>query len=562
MAKAEDKYSDYVFEEEYHGHKCSMNFDINDFHSRKKLKSLDNLDEFLSYYRQSGLEAPEPFPSDRMIPTEIPANKALCQNCEHSSFRALPLSNRVYHLVDRKTEGSTCPLEKGFIKGTAFKLKTVPADKLVCMNPDCYYYLRPIEVTADDYTTPEFHDILYRGSPAIVEVTRAKYKCPFCNGRLPVQLIPNVEIAPRYQLTARLLKEIYNYSISAAGGISLLSNKELAEGYGINRKKLAEYLKGERAELINNYLAAQARKLEEKHQSQFFRYDNPSRYAVSKMTENQCTCFAMFYCKAAVRDIRAESDDAELILKAAFDFRYVQTAEKWLTGHFSEGELPLSEDLLTIFSHYYSATEHFELAHTYFFYIVRFILLYGQMLQKAPDLRKFILTKKLADQLSSGDFFEPNHAVSLAKDIYLFAHYSGQFSLAEAAKVLIDYIDSNLDPHGSAADNKCFYDIRETWIFDEIDDLQEALTENLSKLPDISDDEESYEEYYQTNPDLVLQRILYFNETAVSQALGQFPSNFLFEEDGAIRKDIDFSDGVPVAKLAELVREKGLFAAE
>lgn len=73
-------------------------------------------------------------------------------------------------------------------------------------------------------------------------------------------------------------------------------------------------------------------------------------------------------------------------------------------------------------------------------------------------------------------------------------------------------------------------------------------------------DEENYEEYYQTNPDLVLQRILYFNETAISQALGQSPSDFLFEEDGAIRKDIDFSDGVPVAKLAELVREKGLFA--
>ena len=59
---------------------------------------------------------------------------------------------------------------------------------------------------------------------------------------------------------------------------------------------------------------------------------------------------------------------------------------------------------------------------------------------------------------------------------------------------------------------------------------------------------------------MAIQRLLCFNEVAVTQALGEFPSENLCDEDGVICKEIAFN-GVSVKKLTELVVEKGLFSS-
>lgn len=555
MGKTRGYEIDYDYKEEYKGHVCSIDFEATVFHDRSELQNADNLDEFLKFYHDSGLIIPKSSSEDNISSKEIPAVKKLCQDCSLSSFNAPPLSERVYHLPNR-TESKTCPLEKDFINGTYFEIRSAPA-QVICMNPDCVRYLTPFSTTADGYSTPEFHDILYRGHPAIVKVTRAKYKCSSCNKRIPVQVIPGVEIALRYQLTSRLLKAIYDHCISSSGGISLPNEKMIAEGYGINRKKLSAYLKAERTAVIKNYFVKEAQKAEIVHKTHAL-YESTGLYAFSIMTFNDYS-LTMFYQKAADTSHPAEIHNEDLMLKMAFDYKYIEMADAWLDGDFSYGYLSLNDEELTIFAHYYSAISHLDLAHTYFFYIVRLVLLYGQMLQKAPDLREFTLTAMLSEELSHYTFFHPECANSIVKDIYLFAQHSGQATLAEAAKTLLKYIADKSYRYQYIHDNQFFYDDRESLKFNELNNLQQVLEEDFAILPRVAN-QRNVDEYYQTSPALAIQRLLCFNEVAITQALGKFPSENLCDEDGVICKEIDFN-GVSVKKLIELVVEKGLFSS-
>lgn len=561
MANSSGDFEKIDFRKEYDGHNCSIDFNAEKFHDHNNLKNAESIDEFLAFYRDnSDLEIPIPFPGKDIIPSEMKATKKLCQDCKHSSAKVPPLSSRTYHLPDR-TVSNVCPLEKDFIKGTVFKLKTVPYQKLICLNPDCFRYGNMVPVTPDDYATPEFHDILYMGSPSIVEVTRAKYKCPYCNKRMLCQPISGVEIAPKYHLTARLLREIYNHCISSPGGISLPAEKAIAEGYGINRRQLSSYLKEERKDLVDSYFRTLAEKYRKQHQkSKYFPISGCFCYSNFSLDTSRSLTL---YFQSPNETRSSKTTPTDLTLQSAYDYEYVQTAEKWLRGDFSSGRFDLGESHLTVFSHYFSATKHLELAHSYFFFIVRLILLYGQMLQDASDLYCFMLTREVVEALKTDKFFQPRCALSLTKDIYLFSHYIGQDKLATGAKDLIDYIESNFSRRfNDPVDNDQFYN-RRTLIqsTSRIDELTALLAADFSSLSE-DYDEGHWEDYYQNNIDLVIQRLLFFNEASIASAIGLFPSDMLYDEDGHICGDIDFSSGISVDLLIDLVREKGLFSTE
>ena len=570
MAKLTDENKDIDFETEYSGHKCSINFNAKAFHDRSNLKNADTLEDFLSFYElYSDLDLSRLIPIKNIIPTEMKATKKLCQDCPHSSFQTYPLSSRTYHSPDC-AEGisKSCPLEKSFIKGTIFKLKTVSFRKLSCTNPDCSYYGKPIPVFPDDYTTPEFHDILYQGSPSVIEVTRAKYKCPHCHKRLSVQLIPGVEIAAKYHLTARLLREIYNNCFSSPGGISLNAEKAVAEGYGLNRRKLSAYLKEDRKQLVDSYFLALSNDYLKKHRNNYFYRFSSDSFSCStvSLAANRTICLQVYFSNSSNTVNPCKKGKTDLTLQMAFDDTYHQAADAWLCGDFtnSYSSCFLDESMLTVFAHFFSATNHLELAHSYFFFIVRLILLYGQMLDRAPDLREYMLTRELSRSLRTKEFFHPSCALSLAQDISLFAYYTKQDCLAQASNDLKDYIISNSKYYSCDFSNIEYFYEQRTPIgsSQEIRGLISLLKKDFSNLSETPAQSENWYEYYQNNVDLTIQRLCFFNEAAITSAYGSFPNDCLYNEDGTLDTCADFSGGIPVSLLAELVRKKGLFSTE
>lgn len=561
MASQFEKIPDFNFREEYAGHKCSINFNSDFLHSRHLLTSCSSIKEFLSFYREySNLDIPDPFPEESIDYSVSDACQALCMDCRHSSFHVLALSDHTYHLPDR-TEGTTCPLENEFTRSVTIRLKTPYRKDLSCSDPFCKNYRQVTTITPDGYTTPEFHDILYKGSPTIVEITRWKYKCPHCNKRIPGQLIAGIEIAPRYQLTSRLLQEIYKDCISSrSGGITLNAEKAIAEGYGINRKKLSAYLKTERKELVETYFSNLAAQISRQHKMQIG-FDTDSAYCC-KMVTTQNYSLSLFF-RAPVEEDSAEPSTSAITLQMAFDDETIRAARAWMSGNFS-AFLNLDYDHLIVFSHYFSATEYPHLDHSYAYHLVMLVFTYGLMLQDTQvfqqELQKFLLTRELKNSLSSGDFFKLSCTKKMAEDILAFGQFTGQTALTEAGQIFLEYVAS----FGRHASDKTFYRTR-YYIgnLPAITNLQTQLEREFSQLPEISDaenwSESCSDEFYQTNPSLAIQRLLFFNEVAVAAALKNDSIDSLFNEDGSIRKDIDFGNGIPVELLESLLHEKGLF---
>ena len=152
-------------------------------------------------------------------------------------------------------------------------------------------------------------------------------------------------------------------------------------------------------------------------------------------------------------------------------------------------------------------------------------------------------------------------SINTAEEERIIAASAEEKELLSALSELNGYITKSKNTPLPAERNPDFFASREMLLGDhyEIGRLQYRLEDQLSNLPAVNTEEDP-EECYQTNADLVMQRLLLFNEAAIREALGTLPVDALFDEDGRLSTDrADFSRGVSVDKLAELMETENLF---
>lgn len=500
-------YPDINFKQIYRGHKCSIDMDSSVWHDTSDLVEFPNLDQFLKLYRGCGLN--EAYWNWEAIvkPATVLPLLNMCKKCPHSknALKNKSTTEGVYCLPNDKTHYASCPLEKHFAEGVEVHIDCLPRFNIVCHH--CNQTVpRPY---AGKTSRKEFFDVRLKGTPAKLVVYRSQELCPHCRKHIAVDLIPNIQVDSKYEMSIRLIHAINEYSKNK--GISGFCQKYIAQGYGISNESLKKFYKDisedRRAKAERAYLDyAKCRGKVKAHSDFLYKCITPN--------------YSMFLIFSTVE---RDTAPTEFCLGAAIDEAEFEVINSWAHGDFSPSLPPkLTDHHLDFLSGHCAVIAFPNIDHLLAFRMTQLVIAYGKFLKSRryavedPEITDTLLN--CLTVLRSGDmeFYE---FTQLIERIAGWSLYSRKQRIYRATRRVLAVLDTYYMYRFSASLCTRIQSPVQPPAKENVDQAERIvhLIERslISSAQWQAESDEDPEECYGTNSELAMSRLLHVNPAVI-----------------------------------------------